>query len=102
MTLPGKRRALTNFHSFRRWFCTKAERTGYSGDLVAAIVGHKRAGITLSRYSDGPEMDAARDCIGRVALPPLDGSPVEEQRSMRSRSQYLRLPASASDPSTSG
>lgn len=94
-TLPGKRRALTNFHSFRRWFCTRAERTGYSGDLVAAIVGHQRAGITLSRYSEGPEMDAARDCISLVTLPPLDGSPVKEQRSLRSRSRFLKVPTSA-------
>lgn len=26
--LPGRRRALTNFHSFRRWFITEAERAG--------------------------------------------------------------------------
>ena len=38
--LEGVRRSLVNFHSFRRWFCTKAERTGASGDLIAAIVGH--------------------------------------------------------------
>jgi hypothetical protein len=24
----GKRRSLVNFHSFRRWFCTKAEQAG--------------------------------------------------------------------------
>ena len=95
--VEGKRRALVNFHSFRRWFITKAERTGYSGDLVAAIVGHKRAGITLSRYSAGPEWDAAEDCIARVQLPPLDGSPVVEKRSLRPRdpaqNPYLRVPS---------
>jgi integrase len=52
--VPGKRRSLVNFHSFRRWFSTKAERAGVDGDLLAAVVGHKRSGLTLGRYSEGP------------------------------------------------
>lgn len=83
--LPGKRRALTNFHSFRRWFITKAERAGFSGDLIAAIVGHKRSGMTLGRYSEGPEMKQARKCIAAVKLPPLDRGPVPEVRAVKSR-----------------
>ena len=70
--LEGKRRSLVNFHSFRRWFITKAERAGKDKDLIAAIVGHKRSGITLSRYSEGPEMRAARRCVAAVRLPALD------------------------------
>lgn len=83
--VQGKRRSLVNFHSFRRWFVTKAERAGYSGDLIAAIVGHKRSGITLGRYSEGPEWQRACDCVEAVALPPLDGSPIVEARSLTPR-----------------
>lgn len=84
-TVPGKRRALTNFHSFRRWFITKCERAEVSTDLIAAIVGHKRSGITLGRYSEGPEMRAARRAVLKVKLPPLDGSPIIEPRALTPR-----------------
>jgi integrase len=84
--LPGKRRSLVNFHSFRRWFITKAERAGQNGDLIAAIVGHKRSGITLGRYSDGPEMRRARRCVAAVKLPPLDGTPIIESKPVLRRS----------------
>ena len=70
--VEGKRRSLVNFHSFRRWFITKAERAGKDKDLIAAIVGHKRSGITLGRYSEGPEMRRARACVAAVKLPLLD------------------------------
>ena len=84
-TVAGKRRALVNFHSFRRWFITKAERAGNSGDLVAAIVGHKRSGMTLGRYSEGPEWEAARRCVDSVTLPPLDDAPITEARPLSPR-----------------
>ena len=80
--VEGKRRALVNFHSFRRWFITKAERAGNSGDLIAAIVGHKRTGMTLGRYSEGPEMRMARRCVKSVQLPALDRSPAPEARAV--------------------
>lgn len=81
----GKRRSLVNFHSFRRWFITKAERSGTSGDMIAAIVGHKRSGLTLGRYSEGPEMKAAKAAVSKVRLPPLDGSPVLEAQALTPR-----------------
>ncbi|MCJ2136853.1 tyrosine-type recombinase/integrase [Methylobacterium sp. J-026] len=81
--VEGKRRSLVNFHSFRRWFITKMERAGVNGDLIAAIVGHKRSGLTLGRYSSGPELQAALDAISLVKLPPLDGSPVVESRGLK-------------------
>ena len=62
---------------------TKAERAGNDGDLIAAIVGHKRSGMTLGRYSEGPEMEKARRCVASVRLPPLDQGPVKEQRALR-------------------
>lgn len=83
--VAGKRRALVNFHSLRRWFITKAERAGNDGDLIAAIVGHKRSGMTLGRYSEGPEMEKARRCVASVRLPPLDQGPVKEQRALTPR-----------------
>nr|WP_245364824.1 MULTISPECIES: tyrosine-type recombinase/integrase [Methylobacterium] len=83
--LEGKRRSLINFHSFRRWFITKMERAAVPGDLIAAIVGHKRSGLTLGRYSDGPEMGAAIEAIKKVRMPPLDGSVVIEDRSLTPR-----------------
>ena len=84
-TLPGVRRSLVNFHSFRRWFCTKAERAGTDGDLIAAIIGHKRAGMTLGRYSAGPKWRQACKGVNAVKLPPLDDSPIKEDRGLRSR-----------------
>ncbi|MBS7544650.1 DUF6538 domain-containing protein [Ancylobacter oerskovii] len=67
---PGKRRALTNFHSFRRWFITMAERADQPEHIIAAVVGHKRTGMTLGRYSAGPLMEQARRCVEAVRLPP--------------------------------
>ncbi|OAH33319.1 integrase [Methylorubrum populi] len=70
-TVPGKRRALVNFHSFRRWFITKAELADQPESIIAAVVGHKRKGMTLGRYSAGPLVAQARRCVEAVALPPL-------------------------------
>lgn len=83
--VDGKRRALVNFHSFRRWFVTKAERAGFPEPLIAAIVGHKREGITLGRYSEGPDWKRAKRCISAVKLPPLDHGPITEERSLTPR-----------------
>lgn len=100
--VPGKRRSLVNFHSFRRWFVTKAERAGQNTDLIAAIVGHKRSGITLGRYSEGPEMKRARRCVAAVKLPPLDQGPVTEARALTPRRRPSREPdtSSVSPPQT--
>lgn len=87
--VEGKRRSLVNFHSFRRWFITKAERAGVDGDLLAAIVGHKRSGLTLGRYSEGPEMEVAKAAVAKVRLPPLDGSPIVEARPLMPRRRHV-------------
>lgn len=83
--IVGKRRALVNFHSFRRWFITRCERAGYNEALIAAIVGHKRAGMTLGRYSAGPAMRQARRCVAAVKLPKTDGGPVMTERAVTPR-----------------
>ncbi|SOR32665.1 protein of unknown function [Methylorubrum extorquens] len=78
-----------NFHSFRRWFITKAERAGVDGDLLAAIVGHRRSGLTLGRYSEGLEMEAAKAAVAKVRLPPLDGTPIVEARPLMPRRRQV-------------
>jgi hypothetical protein len=83
--LPGKRRALVNFHSFRRWFITKAERAHQRGNIISAVVGHKDGGITLDRYSAGPEMNQARRCVEAVKLPKLGPETVPEPRAIAPR-----------------
>jgi integrase len=84
--VAGKRRSRVNFHSFRRWFITKAERSGSAESLIAAIVGHTRKGMTLGHYSEGPEIMAAREAVEKVRLPPLDGSPVIQPEAITPRS----------------
>jgi integrase len=67
--IQGKRRSLVNFHSFRRWFITKAEQADQPESIIAAVVGHKRKGMTLGRYSAGPLVEQARRCVEAVRLP---------------------------------
>jgi integrase len=45
--VPGRRRSLVNFHSFRRYFITKAEQADQMEHIIAVVVGHKRTGMTL-------------------------------------------------------
>jgi integrase len=66
---PGQRRALTNFHSFRRWFITKAEQAGQQETIIRSVVGHKRAGVTLGTYSGGASLEQRRACVEAVRLP---------------------------------
>lgn len=83
--VPGKRRSLVNFHSFRRWFSSRMEQAGVPGEMISAIVGHKRSSITLDVYSEGPHMRAARRAIAKLKLPPLDGSPIRDEMTLRPR-----------------
>jgi integrase len=69
----GKRRSLVNFHSFRKWFVTQAERGDIPPSTIAAVVGHLegREGITLRVYSRGPSDDQLRACVEAVTLPTI-------------------------------
>ncbi|WP_085024846.1 tyrosine-type recombinase/integrase [Ensifer aridi] len=67
----GKRRSSINFHSFRRWFATKAEQADQPEHIIATVIGHKRNGITLGVYSGGPLLEQARRCVEAVKLPDL-------------------------------
>jgi integrase len=79
--VEGKRRSLVNFHSFRRWFITEAERADQPESIIAAVVGHKRQGMTLGRYSSGPALGQARRCVEAVKLPRAPGSKKSVKRS---------------------
>lgn len=70
---PGQRRSLVNFHSFRRWFITEAERAGVAESTISSVVGHEegRKSITLKTYSDGPAWQQMRACVTAVSLPEL-------------------------------
>jgi integrase len=85
--VEGKRRARVNFHSFRRWFTSRAEQAGVSDPMIAAILGHKNDSITLDVYSEGPVMRSVRKAIAKVRLPPLDGSPIREIQTVRARAR---------------
>lgn len=67
--VDGKRRSLVNYHSFRRWFITMAERADQPESIIAVVVGHARKGMTLGRYSAGPLIEQARRCVEAVKLP---------------------------------
>jgi hypothetical protein len=68
-TVEGKRRSLVNFHSYRRWWITRAEREGVPENLIASIVAHKRPGLSLGLYSSGPSIEQLRTAIEAVTLP---------------------------------
>jgi integrase len=66
----GQRQSNIDFHSFRRWFCNTAERAGQPPHIIEAVVGHKRAGMTLGKYSkEGPSIAQRRTCVESVKLP---------------------------------
>jgi len=66
-----KRQSNVDFHSFRRWFTTKAEQAGQLPHIIDAVTGHKRPGETLGRYSQGPSIAQLRECVEAVKLPSL-------------------------------
>ncbi|MCP1558831.1 UNVERIFIED_ORG: integrase [Methylobacterium sp. SuP10 SLI 274] len=90
----NKRRSLVNFQSFRRWFIAKMERAGVDSDLIGKLVGRPRSGLILGRDGSGPEMEAAKRAIGRLKLPPLDGSPVLDAQPLASRRRERALAGS--------
>jgi hypothetical protein len=72
--VPGNRRSRVNFHSYRRWWITKAEQAGVPDNLIGAVVGHRRPGLSLGLYSAGPSFDQLRQAVEAVKLPPLSTS----------------------------
>lgn len=68
----GRRQSDADFHSFRRWFATKAEQAGQPPHTISAVLGHKegRGGMTLGVYSAGPSLEQRRAVVEAVRLPP--------------------------------
>jgi integrase len=67
--VEGARQARTTFHSFRRWFITKAEVAGIPPHIISSVVGHERQGMTLGTYSGGPSLEQMRASVEAVILP---------------------------------
>jgi integrase len=65
----GSRASIIDFHSWRRWFITKAEQAGIVETTIQAVVGHKRGSVTLDNYSFGPGFELAKKCVEAVKLP---------------------------------
>jgi integrase len=65
---PGRRRAVANFHSWRRYFISQAERAGIDERIISDVVGHARRSMT-GRYSAGATMEQMRVCVEAVKLP---------------------------------
>lgn len=71
---PGDRRSLVNFHSFRRWFITKAFEgldrgvKGYSEITIKEVVGHKITDITAGTYRSTSGVEARRACVEAVGV----------------------------------
>lgn len=65
----GRRQSDADFHSFRRWFVTKADQAGQPESLIQAVVGHKRGSIALDTYSAGPSLSQRAAVVESVSLP---------------------------------
>lgn len=75
--VPGHRRARVNFHSWRRWFITKADQQGHRREDIERTVGHKVQGMSLGLYSGGASLEQLRAVVESVALP--DGIRVDAE-----------------------
>jgi integrase len=64
----GRRRAQTNYHSWRRFFISKAEQAGIDERVISSCVGHSRRSMT-GRYSTGASMEQMKVCVEAVKLP---------------------------------
>jgi integrase len=67
--LEGHRRSRVNFHSWRRWFITKADRAGLRREDIERTVGHKVQGMSLGLYSGGASVEQLRAVVESVTLP---------------------------------
>lgn len=67
----GQRQSNVDFHSFRRWFATKAEQAGHPPHLISAVTGHSdgRESMALSLYSSGPSVAQKLAVVSSVLLP---------------------------------
>jgi integrase len=75
--VPEHRRARVNFHSFRRWFITKADQQGHRREDIERTVGHKVQGMSLGLYSGGATEKQLQVVVESVVLP--DGIRVDAE-----------------------
>ncbi|MCA0448453.1 MAG: tyrosine-type recombinase/integrase [Proteobacteria bacterium] len=81
----GSRVSVVDFHSWRRWFITAAERAGIATATIQAVVGHKRGSLALDFYSEGPGFKLATKCVEAVRLPRLTSRPKAALKAPRRR-----------------
>ncbi|WP_434729834.1 DUF6538 domain-containing protein [Rhizobium binae] len=67
--VEGKRRERVNFHSFRRWFITKAIQAGQQELVVQIVVGQKPQSVAASVYLGGLTVKQMTECVEAVKLP---------------------------------
>ncbi|MEY9198350.1 DUF6538 domain-containing protein [Sinorhizobium sp. CCBAU 05631] len=67
--VEGKRRGLVNFHSFRRWFITKAYQANQPEIVVQIVVGQKPQSVAAKVYLGGLTQEQLRACVEAVKLP---------------------------------
>jgi integrase len=67
--VEGKRRDRVNFHSFRRWFITKAFQAKIPEVTIQRVVGHKPQSVTAGVYLGDLTVDQLRECVEAVNLP---------------------------------
>ncbi len=65
----GNARSRVNFHSWRRWFITKADQQGHRREDIERTVGHKVQGMSLGLYSSGASIEQLRAVVESVKLP---------------------------------
>jgi integrase len=65
----GRRHSRIDFHSFRRWFISRARQAGFERAIVAQVVGHEAGNITDDVYSEGATLAQKRACVEAVQLP---------------------------------
>lgn len=68
-TVEGKRRDRVNFHSFRRWFITKAFQADQAEIVIQKVVGQKPQSVAANTYLGGLTQQQLRDCVEAVRLP---------------------------------
>lgn len=77
----GRRQAIVDTHSFRRWFTKKAVEAvktrpdaGFDGWTIARVIGHDAEddplGLTMVRYAGVDDLGILRRCVEAVNLPP--------------------------------
>jgi integrase len=77
---PKDGKSRVDFHSFRRWFISRASgalnegATGFSPWTIAEVVAHSQddmpLDMTMRHYKDPDATEAQRACIEAVQLPP--------------------------------